>query len=170
MKRTFFISIIALAVLAMPMFSSCSSYDGNTTFAVQAMYKSTWYWVGYAEDGEYTQVGTGEGDPLYRVSFSEGRMDGAAPTAGFYADDVIISGNKIHFKNFVCEEGYCTDPKWSKYLNMISRISSFDIREDGLLQLSVTEDSYLLFTATRGSKTTFFDEEHLKELGLELTK
>lgn len=161
MKKTFFISIVTLAALAMPMFSSCSSDDDNTTLkasdienpsplddAVKALYKSTWYWVGYAEDGEYTQVGTGEGDPLYRVSFSEGRMDGAAPTAGFYADDVIISGNKIHFKYIWCERGCCTDPKWSKYLNMIRQINSFNIREDGLLQLYVTEDSYLLFSTT----------------------
>ena len=179
MKKNLFITIIALAVLAMPMLSSCSSDDDNATVmladpknpsplddAVQALYKSTWYLMGYAEAGEYTQVGIDGGDPLYRVSFSEGRMDGAAPGTGF-GSNVNISGNKIHIEKFICEELYSTDPVWTVYMSMVNQITSFDIREDGLLQLSVTEDSYLLFTATRGSKTTFFDEEHLKEMGLE---
>ena len=168
MKRTFFISIVTLAALAMPMLSSCSSDDDNATVlpadpenpsplddAVKALYKNTWYLMGYAEAGEYTQVGIDGGDPLYKISFKEGYMGGAAPGTGF-GSNVNISGNKIHIEEFICEELYSTDPVWTVYMSMVSQITSFDIREDGLLQLSVTEDSYLLFTATRGSKTTFF--------------
>jgi len=159
MKKNLFITIMALAVLAMPMLSSCSNDDENAAVqqddAVQALYKSTWYLMGYAEAGEYTQVGIDGGDPLYKISFKEGYMGGAAPGTGF-GSNVNISGNKIHIEKFICEELYSTDPFWTVYMSMVSQITSFDIREDGLLQLSVTEDSYLLFTATRGSKTTFF--------------
>ncbi len=173
MKKCLLISVIALAVLAMPMLSSCSNDDENAAVqqddAVQALYKSTWYLMGYAEAGEYTQVGIDGGDPLYKISFKEGYMGGAAPGTGF-GSNVNISGNKIHIEKFICEELYSTDSVWTVYMSMVSQINSFNIREDGLLQLSVTEDSYLLFTTTRGSKTTFYDEEHLKELGLELTK
>ena len=93
MKKNLFISIVTLAVLAMPMFSSCSNDDDNTTFAVKALYKNTWYWVGFALDGEYTQVGNGVGEPLYSVSFSEGRVEGKIPVHSFASDDAKISGN-----------------------------------------------------------------------------
>ena len=148
MKKNLFISIVTLAVLAMPMFSSCSNDDDNTTFAVKALYKNTWYWVGFALDGEYTQVGNGVGEPLYTVSFSEGRVEGKIPVHSFASDDAKISGNKIYMGSLESCLGYCDSPIWRIYVDMIREISSFEIREDGLLKLAKTDDTYLLYSAT----------------------
>lgn len=181
MKKNLFITIMALAALAMPMFSSCSSDDDNATVlptdpdtpsplddAVQALYKSTWYWVGYAEDGEYTQVGTGVGDPMYWISFSEGSYEGSAGGRKFFSHKVVISGNKIHIDEFIDGLVYTSDPLHGLFKHGVGKASFFEIREDGLLKLAKTENSYILLSTTRDTKTAWHgDKEYLKEMGLE---
>jgi hypothetical protein len=173
MKKNLFITIIALAALAMPMFSSCSSDDDNTTLkasdienpsplddAVKALYKNTWYWIGFAVDGEYTQVGNGVGEPAFSVSFSEGRVDGHVPAAGFVGHEVKISGNKINMGPLVRNYGLVESPIWRIYNDMILEISWFEIREDSLLKLAKTEDTYLLYSATRDTISSWWKTQY----------
>ena len=171
--KKYLVTIISLAALAMPTLSSCSNDDENAAVqqtdlenpsplddAVQALYKNTWYWIGFAVDGEYTQVGNGVGEPLYSVSFSEGRVEGKIPVHSFASDDAKISGNKIYMGSLESCLGYCDSPIWRIYVDMIREISSFEIREDSLLKLAKTEDTYLLYSATRDTISSWWKTQY----------
>lgn len=181
MKKNLFITIMTLAALAMPMLSSCSSDDDNATVlptdpdtpsplddAVQALYKSTWYLVGYAESDKYTQVGTGVGDPLFNISFDEsGQMEGKCGFNSMHSD-FTIDGYKIAIGQIIITFKNDTDPFGGKYLKKVGLTKTFGIREDGLLKLAESTGTYLLFSTTRDTKTAWNGpDELLNGMGLE---
>ena len=149
MKKNLFFAIMAVAIVAIPFLSSCSDDEGDPSAKAAALQKNKWYLAGYAEDGKYTEVGNGVGNPRYTVSFKEqiGRAEGRFGANTFSVSFRIIGKSLIWGNDFIATKVGDSDPFSRTYANKLGKSKTFDFR-DGQLQLSETANTYLLFSDT----------------------